>query len=136
MDPLKASSSCTIPAIFIHAKNDNFVAPKHSLTIYENYACKTKEIVLIEGDHNSARPYDAFNFISLFLYRYLLPLPIRKFFSFDFLLFGFFYLSYFKFIFLLQRKQCQNILQFFLKKMHNKILISLPNKFFFSFSSR
>ena len=48
-----------MPAIFIHGEEDDFVAPKHSLSLYEKYGDKRKEIVLVAGDHNAPRPMDA-----------------------------------------------------------------------------
>jgi len=46
---------CFIPALFVHAKDDNFVRPHHSETLYERYG-GDKNRVLVEGDHNSIRP--------------------------------------------------------------------------------
>eukprot|EP01112_Ceratiomyxa_fruticulosa_P017304 TRINITY_DN5367_c0_g1_i3.p2 TRINITY_DN5367_c0_g1~~TRINITY_DN5367_c0_g1_i3.p2 ORF type:complete len:339 (-),score=39.71 TRINITY_DN5367_c0_g1_i3:41-1057(-) len=46
---------CFIPALFVHAKDDNFVRPHHSETLYERYG-GDKNRILVEGDHNSIRP--------------------------------------------------------------------------------
>ena len=49
------ADSCYIPALFVAGEHDDFVAPHHSKQIYKLYA-GDKNLVLVEGDHNSARP--------------------------------------------------------------------------------
>jgi hypothetical protein len=41
--------------LFIYAKDDNFVIPEHSITLYDKYA-GDKKILVCEGDHNTVRP--------------------------------------------------------------------------------
>ena len=43
-----------IPALFIAAKDDDFIPPHHTDKLYEAYSGE-KQKILIEGDHNSAR---------------------------------------------------------------------------------
>ena len=74
--------------MFIHGENDNFVKPKHSLSLFEAYPDKRKEILLVAGDHNSMRPSDTLNYISMFLHRYLLSDFAKRLFSFILLLFS------------------------------------------------
>lgn len=77
--PIQHVGNCQMPAIFIHGEEDDFVIPKHSLSLYEKYKDKRKEILLVKGDHNSPRPVDAFNYISLFLHRYVYPENLKGF---------------------------------------------------------
>lgn len=55
IEPIKYAQRCFIPALFCSAKDDNFVKPHHSQILYDNYQ-GDKNIVSIEGDHNSIRP--------------------------------------------------------------------------------
>ena len=87
--PIEHVQDCNIPGIFIHGESDDFVSPKHSLSLYEKYGDNRKEILLVKGDHNSPRPVEAYNYISLFIHRYVLTEKLRglyhtraKFFSF------------------------------------------------------
>ena len=53
--PVQHADKCYIPALFVAGENDDFVQPGHSQRIYDKYA-GDKNLVLVEGDHNSARP--------------------------------------------------------------------------------
>jgi rubrerythrin len=53
-------------ALFIAAEGDNFVLPSHSQKIYERYG-GGKDLVLVEGDHNSPRPRYVYDSIAIFL---------------------------------------------------------------------
>jgi len=56
LDPLKNHvTKAFIPALFIYAKEDSFIQPKHTLELYQNYA-GDKNLVKVDGDHNSPRP--------------------------------------------------------------------------------
>jgi len=76
--PIEHVQDCNIPGIFIHGESDDFVSPKHSLSLYEKYGDNRKEILLVKGDHNSPRPVEAYNYISLFIHRYVLTEKLRE----------------------------------------------------------
>jgi len=52
--PLSHGPRSTVPALFMHGLQDNFVLPRHSEKLYNNYA-GSKEIMLFDGDHNNER---------------------------------------------------------------------------------
>lgn len=56
-----------IPALFIAAKDDDFILPHHTDKIYAKYSGE-KEKMLVEGDHNSKRKQEVFDKISAFFY--------------------------------------------------------------------
>lgn len=55
IEPINYAKRCFIPALFVSAQGDNFVKPHHSKLLYDVYQ-GDKNIVNIEGDHNSIRP--------------------------------------------------------------------------------
>lgn len=55
LTPVEHADRCYIPALFVAGKQDDFVAPTHSQEIYEKYV-GDKNLVLVDGDHNSTRP--------------------------------------------------------------------------------
>jgi len=52
--PMNHGPKSTIPALFLHGLQDNFVLPRHSEKLYNNYA-GDKEIMMFDGDHNNER---------------------------------------------------------------------------------
>jgi len=58
--PLEHASRSSVPAIFMHARQDTFISPVHSQQLYEAYA-GDKELVTVEGDHNSERSEQVIN---------------------------------------------------------------------------
>lgn len=46
-----------VPAFFIAAKNDDFIAPHHTEKLFQAYT-GDKELTMVEGDHNSPRSAD------------------------------------------------------------------------------
>lgn len=52
--PLNHGPQSSVPALFMHGLQDNFVLPRHSEKLYNNYA-GDKEIMMFEGDHNNER---------------------------------------------------------------------------------
>lgn len=66
LSPIAHVDACFIPALFVAGENDQFVAPSHSRKLYEKYA-GDKNLVLVEGDHNSPRPLYLFDSIAIFL---------------------------------------------------------------------
>lgn len=55
IEPINYAKRCFIPALFVSAQGDNFVKPHHSKILYDVYQ-GDKNLVNIEGDHNSIRP--------------------------------------------------------------------------------
>mmetsp|Transcript_32337 Transcript_32337/g.32960 ORF Transcript_32337/g.32960 Transcript_32337/m.32960 type:complete len:547 (-) Transcript_32337:425-2065(-) len=66
LSPIQHADKCFIPAMFVAAENDDFVPPRHGQQIFEKYA-GDKNIILVEGDHNSQRPRFMFDSASIFL---------------------------------------------------------------------
>lgn len=64
--PIEHADRCYIPALFVAAEGDEFVPPHHSQLIYQKYA-GDKNVILVDGDHNSARPRFLFDSASIFL---------------------------------------------------------------------
>lgn len=55
LTPIDHVKECYIPALFIAAEGDDFVKPHHTDKLYEAYA-GDKNLVKVDGDHNSPRP--------------------------------------------------------------------------------
>mmetsp|Transcript_14316 Transcript_14316/g.23697 ORF Transcript_14316/g.23697 Transcript_14316/m.23697 type:complete len:462 (+) Transcript_14316:162-1547(+) len=55
LTPVQHADRCFIPALFVAGEEDEFVPPTHSQRIHDSYA-GDKSLVLVAGDHNSARP--------------------------------------------------------------------------------
>lgn len=70
MNVKKAASLCTMPAIFVHGEDDDFVTPSHSRTLYKYYKGE-KKLLLVEGGHNDPRPNFAIDSISIFFRNHL-----------------------------------------------------------------
>lgn len=68
--PLEHADRTFIPSLFIHARGDEFIRPSHSQQLHDAYA-GDKNIVLVEGDHNSARPRFLYHSVYIFLQTYL-----------------------------------------------------------------
>jgi len=47
-----------IPALFVTARDDTFILPHHTKSLFDAYS-GDKELEVIDGDHNSERPLDA-----------------------------------------------------------------------------
>jgi len=52
--PIDHGPKSSVPALFLHGLQDNFVLPRHSEKLYNNYA-GDKEIMMFDGDHNNER---------------------------------------------------------------------------------
>lgn len=52
--PLNHGPKSTVPALFLHGLQDNFVLPRHSEKLYNNYG-GDKEMMMFDGDHNNER---------------------------------------------------------------------------------
>ena len=71
LNPLKNHvKQAFIPAFFIAGKQDTFIAPKHARLLYEAYA-GDKNLIEVEGDHNSPRPQYLLDSVAIFFYNTL-----------------------------------------------------------------
>jgi len=52
--PIEHASRSSIPAIFLHGRQDSFIQPGHSQQLYQAYN-GDKEFITVDGDHNSER---------------------------------------------------------------------------------
>ena len=68
--PIKSVSASFVPALFIAANGDDFIPPHHSEQLHENYA-GDKNIILVDGDHNSRRTNFSYDSVANFLTRYM-----------------------------------------------------------------
>jgi pimeloyl-ACP methyl ester carboxylesterase len=66
ISPIAHADKCFIPALFVAGEHDDFIKKHHAETIYERYA-GDKNIIIVEGDHNSPRPKFMFDSASIFL---------------------------------------------------------------------
>lgn len=66
ISPITHADKCFIPALFVAGEHDDFIKKHHAEAIYEKYA-GDKNIIIVEGDHNSPRPKFMFDSASIFL---------------------------------------------------------------------
>jgi len=64
--PISHAPRCFVPALFVAGDGDKFIEPSHSQDIYEAYA-GDKNIIIVDGDHNSARPAFMFDSVCIFI---------------------------------------------------------------------
>ena len=69
--PIKHVQSGFIPAFFVTSKDDTFILPHHTQELYKKYS-GDKNLVVVEGDHNSVRPQFLLDSIAIFFYNTLL----------------------------------------------------------------
>lgn len=76
---IKECDTSYVPIVFFAAKDDDFIAPHHSQELYDKYGSEDKNIVFVEGDHNSPRPGFLYDSARNFLYERMAvsddPLP-------------------------------------------------------------
>jgi hypothetical protein len=70
IEPIKWAERCFIPALFVAANDDTFVKPHHSKMLHDLYP-GDKNLVFIEGDHNSSRPRFFKDSAAIFFYNTL-----------------------------------------------------------------
>lgn len=70
IEPIKFAERCFIPALFVAANNDTFVKPHHAKELYDIYP-GDKNLISIEGDHNSHRPRFFKDSATIFFYNTL-----------------------------------------------------------------
>jgi pimeloyl-ACP methyl ester carboxylesterase len=66
ISPIAHADKCFIPALFVAGEHDDFIKKHHSEELYERYA-GDKNLIIVEGDHNSPRPKFMFDSASIFL---------------------------------------------------------------------
>ena len=66
ISPISHADKCFIPALFVAGEHDDFINKRHSQQIYDRYA-GDKNLIVVEGDHNSPRPKFMFDSVSIFL---------------------------------------------------------------------
>jgi pimeloyl-ACP methyl ester carboxylesterase len=69
--PLDHADKCFIPALFATGNQDTFILPHHTQEIYDRYA-GDKNIIFVEGDHNSPRPQFFLDSVAIFFYNTLM----------------------------------------------------------------
>ena len=55
LSPISHADKCFVPAMFVAGEHDDFIHKGHSIMIHRKYA-GDKNIVIVDGDHNSPRP--------------------------------------------------------------------------------
>lgn len=70
--PINVVENCYSPAMFVVANSDDFILPSHGEALHGKYA-GDKNLVRVEGDHNSDRPDFFLNSAGIFYYNTLLP---------------------------------------------------------------
>ena len=66
ISPIAHADKCFIPALFVAGQHDDFINKRHSEEIHAKYA-GDKNMIVVEGDHNSPRPKFMFDSVSIFL---------------------------------------------------------------------
>ena len=66
ISPISHADKCFIPALFVAGEHDDFIQKHHSEALHAKYA-GDKNLIIVEGDHNSPRPKFMFDSASIFL---------------------------------------------------------------------
>ena len=77
LNPIDHVEQCFIPALFTAGKEDTFIVPTHTQALYEKYA-GDKNLVLVEGDHNSPRPQYFLDSVGIFFYNTLMCVTLPE----------------------------------------------------------
>jgi hypothetical protein len=77
IEPIKYAEKCFIPALFCHGNGDNFVKLHHCKELYEVYP-GDKNVVYVDGDHNTSRPRFFRDSASIFFYNTLQVAYIKE----------------------------------------------------------
>ena len=70
IEPKNYAVRCFIPALFCHGKDDSFVNQHHCKDLFDVYA-GDKNVIYVDGNHNSARPRYFKDSASIFFYNAL-----------------------------------------------------------------
>lgn len=76
LNPIQYVDKSFIPALFVAGKDDSFIKPYHTETLCEQYS-GDKNLVLVDGDHNSPRPRFCMDGAGFFFYRWLQADQVR-----------------------------------------------------------
>jgi hypothetical protein len=68
--PISHADKTFIPGLFVAAKGDTFIHPGHARKIHDAYA-GDRNLVLVDGDHNSSRPRFFLDSVAIFFYNTL-----------------------------------------------------------------
>lgn len=68
--PINHVDKTFIPALFVAAEGDTFIKPEHAKKLYSSYA-GDKNLIIVDGDHNSARPKFFLDSVAIFFYNTL-----------------------------------------------------------------
>ena len=77
IEPKNYAVRCFIPALFCHAKEDSFVNQHHCKDLYDVYA-GDKNVIYVDGNHNSSRPRYFRDSASIFFFNTLQCERIRE----------------------------------------------------------
>ena len=70
LNPIDYVDKCYIPALFVIAKGDDFVRPHHGELMHSKYM-GDKNLIRVEGDHNSDRPQFLMDSVAIFFHNVL-----------------------------------------------------------------
>jgi len=82
LSPISHVAKTYIPALFVAAEHDTFICPDHAKKLYTEYA-GDKNIVIVDGDHNTARPRFFLDSVAIFFHNTLqcpgeVPIPVPQ----------------------------------------------------------
>ena len=70
LSPISHVDKTYIPSLFVAAEGDTFIRPDHAKKLYTAYA-GDKNLIIVDGDHNSARPKFFLDSVAIFFYNTL-----------------------------------------------------------------
>jgi hypothetical protein len=73
--PIQYAPKCRAPIIMAHAIDDTFIRLHHSQLLFEAYGGDIKRLVILDGDHNSARDEEFYEEAAEFLHYWLVWRP-------------------------------------------------------------
>jgi fermentation-respiration switch protein FrsA (DUF1100 family) len=72
VEPIAHAARCETPALYAHGKDDSFVNPHHTQMLHDRHASEHKELIFVDGNHNSCRPSTFLDATSRFIYQHIL----------------------------------------------------------------
>jgi pimeloyl-ACP methyl ester carboxylesterase len=69
--PIELAPMCFSPVLFIHGEQDDFIAKSHTERLFKEYSGEDKQVMYVEGEHNSRRPFDTMIAAVIFIARNL-----------------------------------------------------------------
>ena len=66
ISPISHAPQSFVPCLFVAGESDVFILPSHSQRIHDRYA-GDKNIIIVDGDHNSPRPRFMYDSACIFL---------------------------------------------------------------------